>query len=196
MKLRTYTRKALRTALVLAMAIGALSGCSKDDSVAITDDYYVTFEVDGNTVAFSGNKADLNVVGTFNVLEADETDQYASGIAAYSEDGGTISILIGTLQPAKVNTIYTNYTVAEPKIKADTYMATLTYNSGANVIGTWAEEALSLVGLVADSEIIFTEVTDTYMKGQFSGTWYIFEEEDNIPVKISNGEFKVARYGN
>lgn|SRR5690606_28352816 len=196
MKLLSYTRKAIWTTLVLAMAIAALSGCSKDDSGAITEDYYITFDIDGNTVTFSGNKADLNVLGTFNVLEEDETDQYASGITAYSDDGDTVTILIGTFQPAETNTIYTNYTVAEPKIKAPSFGATMTQKSGTIVIGSVMEELMSPNGLVADCEIIFTEVTDTHIKGQFSGTSYDFSQNDiGNGMRINNGDFKVARLG-
>lgn len=172
-----------------------LSSCSEDEANGLSSEFYIKFNANGNSFSFEGNSADNNVLGTFNVLEADETDQYASGITAVS-DGNNISILIGTIEEAMVNTVYTNYITETPMVKADTYVSALSTDSGLTAFGSLNQELLLLLdGVIADSEIVFTEVTDTYLKGTFSGTWYNFEE-NNVGISISNGEFMVKRLGN
>lgn len=180
----------------MLLMLACICGCSNDDTDPESAEFHITFRAEGEKLAFTGNRLDNNVVGTFNVAETGDTDQYASGITAVSDDGSTISILIGTFQQASAHTVYTNYTSNGPKVKADTYVSGLTTQSGSEVVGSVNEELISVIpGTVADCEIVFSEVTDSALKGSFSGTWYNFQD-NNTAVRITEGEFHVQRYGN
>lgn len=172
------------------------SACSSDDNNTTNEnsEFFITFKANGTEISFIGSDLSNTVVGTFNTTNADETNFMASGITGVSDNNNNISILINTLENASINTVYTNYTTDLPKIKSDVYTSGFATDSGSSVFGSLNEEILLVIdGTVADCEIVFTEVTNTSLKGMFSGTLYNFQE-GNTAVQITNGEFKVKRF--
>lgn len=181
----------------LSIALAILAGCGEDEDLDPTDNstYYIVFKADGNSVSFNGNQNENNVVGTFNTINTNQTDQYASTIIAVSEDGTrNFSILIGTLGEAQPNTVYTNYNTDSPKIKVDTFVSAYTENSNSTSYGSFIDDLILVInGTVADCEITFTSVSSTVLEGTFSGTFYDMKGEV-IPMAITEGKFKVRRY--
>ena len=185
-----------KTVLPVLMIIALMLGCSKDngstgDSLG-SDDYYISFKANGESVVFTSDKTGNVAVGVFNFLD-ESTNQYASEIIASKTGGGNFAIVISTRQDVEINTVYTNYNTTAPKEKVETYLGRYGINSSQGYGGFHEDLLLLMSGTVADCEIVFTEVSSGHMEGRFSGTWYDFASDNNSSIKITDGEFNVPR---
>ncbi|MCG2459607.1 hypothetical protein K8352_02460 [Flavobacteriaceae bacterium F89] len=193
MKLLRFLPSILGLALILT-----LMGCSKSsaaDDLLPDDQYYIKFKADGRPVIFANDAVTSVVIGTFSEYATNSPDMRSSGIIGTKDvkDGDNyFAIQVATVEEAKLNAPYTNYTPGGGKIKADSFIST--YTKGEQVFGVVDETLYELTGdEVAKSEIKFTEVTDETIKGTFSGTWYDF---DDSFIQITEGEFYVPRIKN
>ncbi len=198
----------MKTSRLLFVLLGFLSllnimGCKKDllpedDFFNSSEEFYIKFKSDGELVVFANDNVNSILIGTFSEMANNSTDQYGSGINGTRDLNGEnkyFSIFIGTLEETQLNTTYTNYTTGGSKIQADNFIST--YIIGEEVFGSVDEVFYELTGIgVPDTQILFTEVSEKTIKGTFSGTWTNFQSDNNISIKITEGEFYIPRIRN
>lgn len=169
-----------------------LSGCSNDSSSDDTlpdKEYFITFKVNGKQKEYKGNYEDGNLLGIFNAKgDKGYVSSWFTGLKNSSESKQNfISFSILDVNDHQVNETYTN---KETTNKDYLFLATYIDENGENY-STVNNKILIPEGGILDGELIFTIANDQLEKGKFSGTLY--NNEDDTPIKITDGEFSVIR---
>jgi len=177
--------------LAIIACILATMGCKKSGggSSAGGNSYYVKFKVDGVLKTYSGLAA-----GTFNLVDGngDNGCLVTGGKDLSVSDKNTMDILVSDPTAIAANITYTNYattTAGQVKPK-DAYINYL--DESGVLFSAWPDD-VSTPGVISDAKIVFTSVTSTSIKGNFSGT--VYKEIDGSSPKhsITEGEFFIHK---
>lgn len=156
------------------------AGCSKDDDdpeEGLAGNYFIEFEADGNEFRFS----DQETVFSHAVFEDDEHVLVIGGI----EDSLSLSLAIYDDEPVNEGMYNNTYMNDEDDLRKVVLVITRFANS----------EYMSFASVDNDITVSITDLTQSYVKGTFSGTVTHLQLEDS-EVSITNGSFTVPRLEN
>ncbi|MEO8772325.1 MAG: hypothetical protein ABI402_19660 [Ferruginibacter sp.] len=178
--------------LACTFLIIIFSSCKKDspgESANPGSQYYVSFKIDGTTIKYTSTAE-----GNINVIDAN--GHYDCSIAGLKDenvsDKATMTILMVTSDPMTTSNTYINYGTSSGSNIRTLLGSIARHDDAGTFFASWGDEFAS-AGVVSDTRINFTEITDAYIKGNFSGT--IYEQIDGNSEKhlITEGVFKVKR---
>lgn len=170
----------------LAFFVICITSCSNEsDKDNITPDeegYFVRFKVDGVQREFY-SLADV----TLNKITSEGL--YHSAVVGLEDRqiGATennITLFIFHPEPVVAHVVYTDH-ASDDGEKA--HILGLVYLDEAGVSYTSLGDEFSILGVISDTKISLTEITETYVKGTFSGTLYNIDR--SATVVVSEGEF-------
>lgn len=171
-----------------AFIISGSTACKKkDDLVEPAGKYYMTFKVNGAAKEFRDG-----VLSNFNSASSD--NEYITALLGGKNDGdpnhNIFAIGLTTKGQNKINVTYTNYkTSTAGSEKAVLVLFSYMDENGTNYSAAFDDDILSssYPDAVANSQIIITEATSTYVKGKFSGA--IYSSGFTKRLDITDGEF-------
>jgi hypothetical protein len=163
------------------------------DNVDNPEGYYFRVKMNNGELIYEYDALAPNLGGNFNNTTNDGT--YVVSIACTRDiresNKNNMVFSLSSDIPFTSGTTYANSpspTTIEPKLFVVAYLdgQELLYN-------TYNENVLLLTfpDAEANSSIRFSEVTDTYMEGTFSGTIY---NGENGSITLTDGEFKLKRF--
>lgn len=168
------------------------NGCKKDsaaDNSNTTGNYYVHFKVDGTEISYVNG-----CEGTINVV--DGAGRHQCNIAGLKEqfvaDKGTLTIIMTNDDVITTGITYTNYATAASGFLKSRLNQLARYDDSGSFCASWGDEYASF-GVVSDTKVNFTEISNEFIRGNFSAT--IYRQIDGNAEKhyITDGEFKVKR---
>jgi hypothetical protein len=175
--MKTFKSSFILQFAIFVSCLGILAACKKENGAsgnAPTTGYYMKFKANGTQVNFTASLAskDTLIYGFYAMgvagVNSSTSDQFELDLYSYSLPSNGLSFSGGivpeTNQPA----------------------AFLTY-------GIYSTQSVftSLPSTNNEVSVVFTEVTDDYIKGTFSGTLYA--DLTTVKYKITDGEFYAAR---
>lgn len=188
---KIFFKPKLFYAHVIVALIGiTLISCKKEnDPGGDGSGYYVRFKSNGTLVEYKEYAE-----GNFNKSAG---GKYASTMAGLKENfvatKNNMSLSVATVAENTVNITYTNYTVSSAGMQKAALVSLAYYDDKGEFFMTWTEEFASALpaGVETNAHILFTEQTEQYLKGLFSGKMY--NEDFSKKLDITDGEFYVKR---
>ena len=168
-----------------------ISSCKKSSGGGKTSSsqYYVKFKVDGTLKTFSADAE-----GNFDVQSS--VGHYVSTLYGLNKlfvaDTSAFDIGISDTVHLVANITYTNYvTTSSGELKAPIAIITYIDETGVS-FAAWPDD-FSFSGVISDTKILFTSVTSSTLKGNFSGTMYKSVDGTSPKHVVTEGEFYVKR---
>lgn len=182
----------LNLCILFSFSMLITGSCTKDkpaDEINSASDYYVRFKLDGNSILYT-----KTAEGNINVVDND--GHYDCSIAGLKDENvsnkGTMVILMVTTNPMTTGNTYTNFGTTSGGNVRTLLGAISRYDDAGTFFASWGDE-FSSSGVDSDTRINFTEITETYIKGNFSGTMYKEINGNAEKHLVSEGEFRVRR---
>lgn len=188
------------TLIVTVIATSLLFwGCSKDDhDPNKQSEYYFRFKVDGiqTTYPFTP-ETQINLTGHYGYDQSTETyNVQIAGIRNIFEHGiNTLTIFISKTEEVSTNVSYSNIP-AQGDATPDFIFSMGYFNGQGNI---YLASLNTVVQLYETAIVEFSEITDSYINGTFSGTLIWYDSSGGVTIHVdsvvvSEGEFKVPRY--
>lgn len=182
-----------------AILLSLLVGCAKEDDGTTGNEYYFRFKVDGKQqeYAYGDNQVNLIASSTYN----EKLGVYSiniSGVKNIFESGtNTLTVLISDSKGVSPGVNYSNIP-GEGDDYPDFIFSMGYYNNEGNLYISGGAGDSPVFDLYEPAFIEFTEITESYISGTFSGKliWYDSSNGTNVFVDdlvISEGKFKVQR---
>lgn len=169
----------------LSICLTSCNNDSDDDNNVVPDEeYYVRFKVNGVQKDYK-SLADVML----NEKNSGGLYQFSMvGLENFYEGGTTNNLTLSILDPEPVasQVEYTNYAPTSGE-EERVQILILTYLDEAGVAYTALGDEFAILGVISDSKTTITEITETAMKGTFSGTLYNIDRTKT--VEITEGEF-------
>jgi hypothetical protein len=170
-----------------------MSSCKKDsggtgDSGTTAGKYYVKFKADGTTYTYVGSAQ-----GNYNKKDASSHYDFSIGARPDNTTAGAASIALGGVDADMLvtNKYYQNYGAKTDSTSKLLALVVGWVNPAGKTFLAYSKDLGA--DLIADSRIKFTEVTNTTLKGTFTGTLYMSADASSEKHTITNGEFYVQR---
>ncbi|MCE7053113.1 hypothetical protein LZF95_00395 [Algoriphagus sp. AGSA1] len=179
-----------------AVLIAGLSsvGCSKDSDANPQPEYYFRFKVDGSTVDYSDLVSQAFYPGTTSVnYYVEESDIYQSMIFSTANVNevlkNALQIVTWHREPFSVNVTYSTTGSASSQ-NVPHFFQFGYYDSSGTLYFAREQSYYEPISLTAtDATIRFTEISDTRIKGTFSGM--LHNHNQTVWITITEGEFQV-----
>ena len=170
-----------------SICITSCNNESDKDNITPEESYYVRFKLDGVQKEFN-SLADV----TLNKITSEGL--YHSAVVGLEDrqmgaSKNNLTFFIFYPEPAVSNVIYTDHASDEGE---RAHILNLVYLDEAGVSYTSLGDEFSILGVISDTKITLTEITETSVKGTFSGTLYNIDRTST--VVISEGEFWAQIY--
>lgn len=166
----------LLTYLILSLTF-SLTSCSSDnegDENNVTGEYFISYEINNNKIIYK-NLASAHL--TYN----DALGVHGIGILG-AESGTALQIYLYDTDPIGAKT-YTGEMIP------DKYLTNALISYGTNTEGYTS--ASSILSTVANANVVITQITETYIAGNFTGSLVANSDYNTVTHTITNGAFKV-----
>tara|TARA_R110002020_G_scaffold23587_3_gene78445 strand:- start:11111 stop:11701 length:591 start_codon:yes stop_codon:yes gene_type:complete len=157
------------------------------------DGYYFRVNMDNEPLTYEYDVSGANLSGNFNNTTNDGTYVVSIACTQNIRESGKNNMVFSLASdvPFVAGTTYSNAaspTTVEPDLFVVAYL-----DGQGRLYNTYNENVLLLTfpDAMANSWIRFTEVTDIYMEGAFSGSIY---NAENGTISLTEGEFKLKRF--
>lgn len=181
----------------------ALSGCGGEDGdeePGATSEFYFRFRLDGVQQNYPMVKGQINLIGSVGYDNG--TDKHViniAGIKNIHESGKeTVTVFLGDSDGIPTGVNFSNF-----PDQGDDYPDFIFnmgyYDKEGNIYVAGGQgDSQIFTELYEPAFVKFLEITDTYIRGTFSGTLIDYETSGGInvfmgSVEITDGEFKVKR---
>ncbi|MBX3256390.1 MAG: hypothetical protein KF862_19800 [Chitinophagaceae bacterium] len=174
---------------VLIVALSLLSCKKGGEQGDPGSEYYVRFKANGTRIEYKAYAE-----GNFNKLAG---GKYASTLSGLKENfvgtKNNMSISLATASPNSTDVTYTNFSASSAGLQKAELLSLGYFDDNGKFFMTWAEELAPALPATVETEarLIFTEQTDKYLKGKFSGKMY--NDDFSVKLDITDGEFYVKR---
>lgn len=187
--------------LVLLVCLTFMN-CSKDDggNPDAKAEYYFQYKVDGVQQDYDYGDHQSNLVGSLGYDEHTET--YALNIAGiqniFESGKNTLTIFVSDTEGFTTGINYSNFPGAGDDYPDFVFTMGYYDQDGNLYVASGQGDSPIYMELYEPAFVTFSEITDTYISGTFSGTliWYDTSQGTNElvdTVVISEGKFKVMR---
>lgn len=179
----------------------AFFACSKNDpQTDRSPDYYFEFKVNETKLEYPMQKAQINLTGTlsYDGKTGHHTIHVAGMKDLHQPLKNTLSFIMVDQTGFSTRVNYCNIPGAGASFPS--FMFTMGYyDANGQLYSAAGAGDQDMFDLYEPAFIEFTEITEAYIVGKFSGTlrWYESSGGTNVlkgTVVISNGQFKVPRY--
>lgn len=182
--------------LFLLLFVLFVTSCKKEnvkpkDEKPSSNEYYVTFKVDGVKKTFAGSATSF----VFDGVRSDQIRQYNvlfDGEDKYLDTTKNfLGVIMADFKEIKANKWYTNSFKGMNGAEMPELFSLIYKDENGKYHSSLGDNVTSLIGINSDGHIRFSEITPTYIKGTFSATVY---DDDHIKTKkITDGEFRAKR---
>lgn len=175
--------KTLKIPCTLLLTFLLCFTCSQTDDADKTEpnnDYYITFEINGETKTYTD-------VLSFDFYGMMANNIYGAGIVSANGSGPNAGEAI-LMYVYDTNQITTDKTYTEAMIP-DKYLSSATIAYGKAEMGYTS--AAPNISSVSKARITLTEITDTYVSGTFNAVLVTNQDYNTAAKTIKNGTFKI-----
>lgn len=177
--MKTFKSFSISRFAIVVSCLCVLSACKKENGAsnnAPTTGYYMKFKANGTQVNFTTSSAlilkDTSGYGFYEMgiagVTSSASDQFGLALYSYSAPSTGLSFTGGIIPTPNQPAAFLTYGI---------YSTQTTYTS--------------LPSTNNEVSVVFTEVTDNYIKGTFSGNLY--SDLTTLKYKITDGEFYAYR---
>lgn len=150
---------------------------------------FISFKLDGTPVKYT-----VSPEGNMNVVDAGGKYTFSAGaLKSIGVAGADDAVLIVSNATAITTGVtYVNYATTTEGFQRAAF-STVSYIDDAGITFlSWGDE-FAATGIVSDARINFTDITDTNIKGTFSGTAYESISGSAAHHVLTEGKFNVKR---